>query len=85
MRDVLPFLILMKYVGDILIIQGYTPKTMLSCFEPPVKVYKDKQKEITLTVALQYTRDPSIPRGSSLAVNDRTLDVRVTSDRPNTP
>ena len=34
---------------------------------------------------LQYTRYPSTSRGSSLAVNDRTLDVRVTSDRPSTP
>ena len=34
---------------------------------------------------LQYTRYPSTARGSSLAVNYRTLDVRVTSDRPSTP
>ena len=34
--------------------------------------------------AMQYTRYPSTARGSSLAVNDRTLDVRVTSDRPST-
>ena len=34
---------------------------------------------------LQYTRYPSTSRGSSLAVNYCTLDVRVTSDRPSTP
>ena len=34
---------------------------------------------------MQYTRYPSTARGSSLAVNDRTQDVRVTSDRPSTP
>ena len=34
---------------------------------------------------LQYTKYPSTDRGSSLAVNDRTLDVRVTSDVPSTP
>ena len=34
---------------------------------------------------LQYTRYPSTARGSSLAVNDSTLDVQVTSDRPSTP
>ena len=33
---------------------------------------------------LEYTRYPSTARGSSLAVNDCTLDVRVTSDRPST-
>ena len=38
-----------------------------------------------LEEVLQYTRYPSTPRGSSLAVKDRTLDVRVTSDRPITP
>ena len=31
---------------------------------------------------MQYTMYFSTDRGSSLAVNDRTLDVRVTSDRP---
>ena len=36
-------------------------------------------------VHVQYTRYPSTARGSSLAVNDSTLDVRVTSDRPITP
>ena len=34
---------------------------------------------------LQYTMYLSTARGSSLAVNDRTVDVRVTSDRPSTP
>ena len=34
---------------------------------------------------LQYTMYLSTARGSSLAVNDRTMDVRVTSDRPSTP
>ena len=34
---------------------------------------------------VQDTRYPSTARGSSLAVNDCTLDVRVTSDRPSTP
>ena len=34
---------------------------------------------------LQYNRYPSTARGISLAVNDRTMDVRVTSDRPSTP
>ena len=34
---------------------------------------------------MQYTRYPSTTRGSSLAVNYRTLDVRVMSDRPSTP
>ena len=33
---------------------------------------------------MQYTMYPSTVRGSSLAVNDRTMDVRVTSDRPST-
>ena len=42
---------------------------------------------ITLYVGelLQYTRYPSTARGISLAVNDRTLDVQVKSDRPSTP
>ena len=35
-------------------------------------------------VAVQYTRYPSTDRGSSLAVNNLTLDIRVTSDRPST-
>ena len=34
---------------------------------------------------MQYTRYPSTASSSSLAVNDCTLDVRVTSDRPSTP
>ena len=34
---------------------------------------------------LQYTMYVSTARGSSLGVNDRTMDVRVTSDRPSTP
>ena len=34
---------------------------------------------------MQYTMYLSTARGSSLAVNDRTMDVRVTSDRPSTP
>ena len=34
---------------------------------------------------LQYTMYLSTARGSSLAVNDRTMDVRVTGDRPSTP
>ena len=34
---------------------------------------------------LQYTMYPSTSRGSSQAVNDRTMDIRVTSDRPSTP
>ena len=34
---------------------------------------------------VQYTMYPSTARGSSLAVNDRTMDVRVTSDRSSTP
>ena len=34
---------------------------------------------------VQYTRYPSTAIGSSLAVNDRTLDVQVKSDRPSTP
>ena len=34
---------------------------------------------------VQYTRYPSTARGISLAVNDHTMDVRVTSDRPSTP
>ena len=36
-------------------------------------------------VDLQYTRYTSTDRGSSLAVNDLTMEVRVTSDRPSTP
>ena len=34
---------------------------------------------------LQYTMYLSTARGSSLADNDRTMDVRVLSDRPSTP
>ena len=34
---------------------------------------------------LQYTRYPSTARGSYLAVNDCTLDVQLTLDRPTTP
>ena len=34
---------------------------------------------------VQYTIYPSTTRGSSLAVNDCTVDVRVKSDRPSTP
>ena len=34
---------------------------------------------------LQYTMYPSTDRGSSLAVNDRTMDVQLMSDRPITP
>ena len=39
----------------------------------------------TCVMALQYTRYTSTARGSSLSVIDRTMDVRVTSDRPITP
>ena len=35
--------------------------------------------------ALHYTMYPPTAIGSSLAVNDRTMDVRVMSDRPSTP
>ena len=41
--------------------------------------------EIFFLGALQYTRYPSTAIGSSLAVNDCTLDILVTSDRPSTP
>ena len=34
---------------------------------------------------LHYTRYPSTARGISLEVNDRNLDVRLTSDRPSPP
>ena len=34
---------------------------------------------------VQYTMYHSTSRGSSLAVNDCTMDVRVMSDRPSTP
>ena len=36
-------------------------------------------------IAVQYNMYPSTARGSSLAVNDCTMDVRVMSDRPSTP
>ena len=36
-------------------------------------------------IMMQYTRYPSTARGSSLAVNDCTLDIKVTSDIPSTP
>ena len=51
------------------------------------KEYGDGEDILQCTAwkALQYTRHPSTARGSSLVVNDRTLDVRVTSDRPSTP
>ena len=39
----------------------------------------------TSICAFQYSRYPSTARGISLAVNDCTLDVQVTSDRPITP
>ena len=38
-----------------------------------------------LPEAVQYTMNPSTARGSSLAVNDHTLGVQVTPDRPSTP
>ena len=41
--------------------------------------------QLPFMTTLKYTRYPSIARGSSLAVNDRTLGVRVTPDRPRTP
>ena len=40
---------------------------------------------LQLADIVQYTMYPSTARGSSLAVNDCTMDVRVTSDRPSTP
>ena len=39
----------------------------------------------TILTSLQYTMYLSTARGSSLAINDRTMDVQVTSDRPSTP
>ena len=39
----------------------------------------------SLCFGMQYTMYPSTAKGISLAVNDRTMDVRVTSDRPSTP
>ena len=44
-----------------------------------------KQNPESVHMEVQYTRYPSTARGSSLAFNDRTLDVRVMSDRPSTP
>ena len=44
-----------------------------------LKYYED------MNDAVQYTMYPSTDRGSSLAVNYRTMDVRVTLDRPSTP
>ena len=57
---------------DLLIKNYWVPVTLI--------YYGSKEQ-----VGLQYTRYPSTARCSSLAVNDRTLDVRVTSDRPSTP
>ena len=39
-------------------------------------------KDTKEAMELQYTMYLSTARGSSLAVNDHTMDVRVTSDRP---
>ena len=38
-----------------------------------------------LLMGLQYTMYLSTDRGSSLVVNDCTMDVRLTLDRPSTP
>ena len=52
----------------------------------PADVFCDNQSVVTnVSIPLQYTMYLSTARGSSLAVNDRTMDVRVTSDRPSTP
>ena len=47
--------------------------------------YDDKDLPDSAYPIRYHDRYPSTARGSSLAVNDRTLDVRVTSDRPSTP
>ena len=56
-------------------------------FDSPFLFYLIHLKKLHTTEKghVQYTRYPSTARGSSLAVNDRTLDVQITSDRPSTP
>ena len=46
---------------------------------------KKQNKKVPVKDKFQYTMYPSTARGSSLAVNDQTMDVRLTSDRPSTP
>ena len=53
MRDVFPFVSLMKEIEFVLKIQGDTPTVLCSLLENPVTVYKDNQGAITLAISLQ--------------------------------
>ena len=52
MRDLLPFVILMKEIEFILKLQGDTLATLCSIFKNTVTVYEDIQGIITLAVSL---------------------------------
>ena len=51
MRDVLPFMSLMKEISFVLELEDDTPKVKSSLFENPVIVHEDKQGTIALAVA----------------------------------
>ena len=53
-REVIPFLSLMKEIEFVLKLQGETPTALCSIFENLVIVYKDNQGAIALTVFRKY-------------------------------
>ena len=53
MRDVLPFISLMKEIEFVLELQGDTPKVLFSIFENTVKVQEHNQGATALAVAPQ--------------------------------
>ena len=56
MRDVLPFVSIMKEIEFVLKLQGDTPAVLCSIFENKVTVYEDNQGAIEFTVSMKIRR-----------------------------
>ena len=52
-RDVLPFVSIMKEIDFVIKLQADTPTVLCSIFKNPVTVYEDNQEEIALAVSLK--------------------------------
>ena len=53
MREVIPFVSIMKKIEFVLKLQGYNWTVLCSLFENPVAVYKDNEGEISAVVSQQ--------------------------------
>ena len=71
-RDVLPFVSLMKKIESVLKLQGDTLTVLCSIFENPVTVYEENQGAVALTVSLQM-----LPCKKHIMINYHHLQIFV--------